>query len=88
MHGNVWEMCADVYGKDYYTKSPREDPQGPTEGPVSQGPLGTSAYQFRVMRGALHNEGHVCRSARRAGGWQEDRDRSTGFRVVLVMTSR
>jgi len=28
MHGNVWELCNDVYGEDYYSKSPTNDPPG------------------------------------------------------------
>jgi formylglycine-generating enzyme required for sulfatase activity len=32
MHGNVAEWCNDVYGKDYYAKSPAENPHGPTRG--------------------------------------------------------
>jgi sulfatase modifying factor 1 len=29
MSGNVWELCADGYDKDYYAKSPGQDPAGP-----------------------------------------------------------
>lgn len=32
MCGNVHEWCCDWFGKDYYLKSPRDDPQGPKTG--------------------------------------------------------
>lgn len=30
--GNVYEWCGDWYAADYYTSSPRQDPQGPSSG--------------------------------------------------------
>ncbi|MBW1711619.1 MAG: SUMF1/EgtB/PvdO family nonheme iron enzyme [Deltaproteobacteria bacterium] len=39
MHGNVWELCGDWYDKNYYDRSPVQDPQGPDQG------------QAKVMRG-------------------------------------
>ncbi len=32
MHGNVSEWCQDLYDGEYYSKSPKENPQGPSSG--------------------------------------------------------
>ncbi|MDD5727578.1 MAG: formylglycine-generating enzyme family protein [Victivallales bacterium] len=32
MYGNVMEWCNDFYGKDYYSKSPENNPTGPESG--------------------------------------------------------
>lgn len=42
MTGNVWEWTADWFSPTYYRDSPREDPQGPTDGVA------------RVMRGGSY----------------------------------
>lgn len=34
-YGNVWEMVADTYNKDYFANSPKEDPTGPGQKPQS-----------------------------------------------------
>jgi formylglycine-generating enzyme required for sulfatase activity len=77
LHGNVWEWCSDRYGADYYGKSPRADPKGPSEGPS------------RVIRGGSWTDfGRACRSAVRArftAGYQHN---YLGFRVALVPSGR
>ena len=77
MHGNVNEWCSDWYGKDFYAKSRRLDPSGPSEG-VS-----------RVVRGGCwSNLGRRCRSVHRRGRAPAFRNRSLGFRVAAVPSSR
>jgi len=74
MSGNVWEMTSDWYEGDYYSKSPRNNPTGPTSG------------IDRVMRGGCTTGGiENQRTSRRsdlglqAGG---DSSWSTGFRLA------
>jgi formylglycine-generating enzyme required for sulfatase activity len=74
MLGNVWESCVDFYDGSYYAKSPREDPQGGSNG------------DYRVMRGgAWDREASYCRCATRYGGNPERRSNDLGFRVVMLV---
>lgn len=45
MYGNVWEMVADKYDRDYFANGPRQDPSGPSQDPQSR-----VAYTINVPR--------------------------------------
>ena len=69
MHGNSLEWCSDWYVDDYYSKSPSNDPVGPT--------LGSK----RVVRGGLWLVGpKSCRSATRTA--VSPTAQLVGFRVA------
>ncbi len=70
--GNVYEWCLDVYEKDFYSRSPREQPVNRGEG------------RYRVLRGgAFVLEAEDLRSAYRYRLLPEDRTPYIGFRTVL-----
>jgi formylglycine-generating enzyme required for sulfatase activity len=77
MHGNLFECCQDWYDKDYYAKSPTDDPAGPPGG------------SFRVLRGGCW--GHwqsYCRSAYRATLSYVVPPVFVGFRASLVLPDK
>jgi formylglycine-generating enzyme required for sulfatase activity len=71
MSGNVWEWVGDWYGGDYYDKSPRNNPKGPSYG------------SHRVIRGGSWiNVAGNCRSASRDVGAPGVRSDVLGFRLA------
>lgn len=72
MLGNVWEWTQDWYGEDYYSISPRNNPQGPSSGSI------------RVIRGgSWFNDAWNVRSANRFRNSPDYRFINLGFRLVL-----
>jgi formylglycine-generating enzyme required for sulfatase activity len=70
MHGNVWQWCADGYGK--YENGSFKDPKGPDNG------------EYRVLRGgSLFYDPRRCRSAHRRDSVPGKHNSDVGFRVVL-----
>lgn len=72
MSGNVMEWCQDWYGRDYYSVSPKKDPQGPESG------------AYRVVRGGtFFTEAFELRTYARSAAWPEfQAHRMIGFRAV------
>lgn len=69
--GNLWEWVADWYDATYYQFSPRDNPAGPSAGPL------------RALRGgAWNNDAKAIRSANRAGYAPDARRNDVGFRCA------
>lgn len=53
MAGNVWELVADYYGRDYYYESPSTNPQGPSSGEFYVAKGGSYGFDSTVIRSAV-----------------------------------
>ncbi len=73
MHGNVAEWVQDLYDKEYYAGSPKENPKGAARG------------RKRVIRGGSWiNQAYACRSAARGYYSADYTDSDFGFRIVKM----
>ena len=72
MSDNVWEWCQDWYDANYYSVSPRSNPQGPSNG------------SYRVVRGgSWYDCARDCRSSIRGSSIPDHRYDILGLRLAL-----
>ena len=73
MHGNVWELCQDWYGR--YPNGAVTDPQGPSSG------------SYRVLRGgSWYFKADYCTSSFRYSNAPSHDYYSLGFRLVKTLS--
>ncbi|MCF8231116.1 MAG: formylglycine-generating enzyme family protein [Bacteroidales bacterium] len=71
MSGNAWEWCSDRYNKNYYKRSPENNPKGPTSG------------KKKVQRGgSITNAASYCKINFRAYNNPRTPHDWIGFRIV------
>ena len=75
MHGNVHQWCADWYDKDYYAKSPTDDPTGPATGTARM--LGGGAWPLAADDSRSANRDHYLIA-----------DSDVGFRLALIAAEK
>ncbi|MEE8381926.1 MAG: SUMF1/EgtB/PvdO family nonheme iron enzyme, partial [Thermodesulfobacteriota bacterium] len=69
--GNVWEWCADWYGRNYYTESSTKNPKGPVTG------------TYKVLRGgAWYSNEEQVRVINRYYSLLDARSFHIGFRCA------
>lgn len=82
IEGNVWEWCQDLYRPDYYTHSPKSNPQGPAD---SFDPDEPGAIKYVQRGGSFLCSDQYCtryKAGSRGKGEQSSGSNNLGFRCV------